>query len=82
MTMRSGLVALAPGTAVGKHSTSGNEELLVVLEGQGQFRITDGPVLPVVGGSALYCPPGTEHDVINTGEGTLRYVYVVARALP
>jgi mannose-6-phosphate isomerase-like protein (cupin superfamily) len=80
--MRSGLVLLAPGESVGTHTTAGNEEFLLVLEGRGEFRITDGPVLPVLGGSALYCPPGREHDVVNTGEGMLRYVFVVAKALP
>jgi mannose-6-phosphate isomerase-like protein (cupin superfamily) len=30
---------------------------------------------------ALYCPPSTEHDVFNTGTTTLRYVYVVSRAV-
>ena len=82
MTMRSGLVTLAPGKSVGRHTTAGNEEILVVLEGRGEFRITGGPILPVVGGGALYCPPGREHDVFNTGEGILRYVFVVAKALP
>jgi quercetin dioxygenase-like cupin family protein len=82
LTMRSGLVTLTPGKSVGKHTTADNEEILVVLEGFGEFRITGGPVLPVVGGSAVYCPPRREHDVINTGEGVLRYVFVVARALP
>jgi len=82
LTMRSGLVTLAPGKTVGKHTTADNEEILVVLEGRGEFRITGGPVLPVVGGSALYCPPRREHDVINTGEGVLRYVFVLAKALP
>jgi hypothetical protein len=29
---------------------------------------------------AAYCPLQTEHDVFNTGTGTIRYVYVVADA--
>jgi quercetin dioxygenase-like cupin family protein len=82
VSMRSGLVVLAPGTSVGRHTTALNEEILVVLEGEGEFRITEGPILPVAGGSALYCPPRREHDVVNTGTGELRYVYVVARAEP
>jgi mannose-6-phosphate isomerase-like protein (cupin superfamily) len=27
-----------------------------------------------------YAPPHTEHDVVNTGEGRLRYIFIVARA--
>ena len=77
--MRSGLVVLAPGKAVGRHSTEGNEEILVVLEGAGEFRL-DKETLPLVAGTALYCPPRRAHDVVNTGTGTLRYVYIVAKA--
>lgn len=76
--MKSGLVALAPGKSVGKHSTEQNEELLVVLEGQGEMTFKDGSKLPVKANFALYCPPETEHNVTNTGTGILRYVYVVA----
>lgn len=79
VTMRSGLVVLAPGKAVGRHSTEGNEEILVVLEGKGEMRLEDG-TLPVEAGTALYCPPRRFHDVVNTGQGPLRYVYVVAAA--
>jgi len=78
VNMRSGLVVLAPGKLVGKHSTEQNEELLVVLEGQGEMTFRDGSKLPVKAHSALYCPPQTEHNVTNTGTGQLRYVYVVA----
>jgi len=83
-TMRSGLVVLEPGKTVGKHSTGANEELLVVLEGTGEFRILDGETLPLVGGTALYCPTNRTHDVFNTGKTTLRYVYITAstRVMP
>lgn len=37
--MKSGLVVLAPGKSVGKHSTEQNEELLVVFEGQGEMTL-------------------------------------------
>ena len=76
--MQSGLVALAPGKSVGKHSTGQSEELLVVFEGQGEMTFQDGSKLPVKANTALYCPPETEHNVTNTGTGLLRYVYVVA----
>ena len=71
---------LAPGKSVGKHTTGQHEELLVILEGKGETSFADGSKLPVEAAHALYCPPETEHDVTNTGTGTLRYVYVVAAA--
>jgi len=78
--MKSGLVVLAPGKSVGKHSTEQNEELLVVFEGQGEMTFKDGSKLPVKANSAIYCPPQTEHNVTNTGNDNLRYVYVVSNA--
>jgi len=78
VSMESGLVILAPNRTVGKHSTKEHEELLIVLEGEGQMIFSDGSTLPVKRNTALYCPPQTEHDVKNTGTTPLRYVYVVA----
>ena len=83
-TMRSGLVVLERGTSVGKHSTGANEELLIVLEGVGEFRILGGETMPLVGGTALYCPTNRSHNVFNTGKTVLRYVYITAstRVMP
>ena len=81
VTMKSGLVVLAHGKSVGKHSTGKHEEILVVLSGSGEMVFADGSKLPVERGHALYCPPETEHNVINTGSDELRYVYVVASTM-
>jgi mannose-6-phosphate isomerase-like protein (cupin superfamily) len=78
VTMKSGLEVLAPNKSVGKHSTGQHEELLVVLEGQGEMSFKDGSKLDVKANHAIYCPPETEHNVTNTGGSVLRYVYVVA----
>jgi len=80
VTMKSGFVVLAPGKSVGKHSTQQNEELLVILDGEGEMKFSNGSKLAIRANTALYCPPETEHNVTNTGTGSLRYVYVVARA--
>jgi mannose-6-phosphate isomerase-like protein (cupin superfamily) len=82
VTMRSGLVILAPQHSVGKHSTGQNEEILIVLAGKGEMMFKDKHSLPVEANHAVYCPPQTEHDVKNTGTDELRYVYVVAAAKP
>ena len=77
-TMRSGLVILAPGKSVGEHNTDNYEELVIILQGQADMRITGGETLRLAAGYAAYCPSHTEHDVLNTGTGLLRYVYVVS----
>lgn len=80
VTMRSGLVVLAPGKSVGEHSSKDNEETIVVLEGHGELRVPGRPAVPFEKEMAVYIPPGTDHDMVNTGTGVLRYVYVVASA--
>ncbi len=78
VSMKSGYIVLGPGKSVGTHSTEHHEELLVVLEGAGEMLFKDGSKLPVRANTAVYCPPETQHDVMNTGSHELRYVYVVA----
>ncbi len=79
-SMRSGAVALPPGGTIGKHSTKANEEVIVVLEGEGVLLLNEDWELPLEVGTVAYCPPETEHDVKNTGAAMLRYIYVVAKA--
>jgi len=79
LTMRSGSVVLLPSKSVGRHNTGDYEEAVVVLAGRGEMRLADGTVLNLKPFVVAYCPPGTEHDVKNTGDEPLRYVYVVAK---
>jgi len=79
-TMRSGLVTLDPMKSVGKHSTENYEELVIILDGLAEIQITGGRTLRLAKGFAAYCPPHTEHDVLNIGNDALRYIYVVAKA--
>jgi len=76
--LRSGYVVLAPGASVGRHSTERYEELIVVLSGVGELRLTGQSALALREGTVAYSPPHTEHDVLNTGTAPLRYLYVVA----
>lgn len=81
-TMHSGYMVLAPGTSVGAHSTRGYEETVIVLAGSGEMRIVNGQTLLLKPYSVAYCPPRTEHNVVNTGTDTLRYIWLVAKAMP
>jgi len=77
--LNSGSIRLAPGESVGKHSTEDYEELVIVLEGEGEMVSGSGTRQPMKANYAYYNPPHTEHDVRNTGKGVLRYVYVVTK---
>ena len=78
--MRSGFVRLKPGQSVGWHSTARNEESLVILHGAGDALVEGQPKRSFVAPQFLYIPPGTRHNVENTGREVLEYVYVVAPA--
>lgn len=79
--MKAGLVTLKAKEEVGEHTTGENEEAIVVLAGSGELRVDGHGALDLQVGSVAYCPPATAHNVVNTGSGLLRYVYVVSRAL-
>ena len=76
--MRGGSVKLKPGESVGWHSTGGNEEALVILHGDGAANIEGHGDLALHEKMLAYIPPGTRHNVTNTGQETLEYVWVVA----
>jgi quercetin dioxygenase-like cupin family protein len=79
--MRSGMVTLKAGEECGRHSTEDYEELLIILEGQGEADLEGHGAFPLAAGRVAYIPPGTFHNVHHRGDGVLRYVYVVAPAL-
>lgn len=76
--MRGGSVRLKPGASVGWHSTGQNEEALVILRGSGVANVEGHADVPVSAHRMAYIPPGTKHNVTNTGTEVLEYVWVVA----
>lgn len=74
--MRAGRMFLLPGQDCKQHSTNGNEELLVFLAGKGEV-IAGQSILQVGAGRISYIPPETIHNVRNTGEEPLVYIYCV-----
>ena len=78
--MRSGYVRLKPGETVGWHTTGKNEETLVILTGRGEARLEGQSARAFSAPALVYIPPALKHNVANTGQGILEYVYVVAPA--
>ena len=76
--MRSGFVRLKPGESVGVHSTEENEESLIVLRGKGQADVVGQSAMPMSANMLIYIPPQSRHDVKNTGDVVLEYVYIVS----
>jgi mannose-6-phosphate isomerase-like protein (cupin superfamily) len=76
--MKSGMVSLKPGEAVGTHNTDNKEELIIVLEGEGKMVFDGYNSVKLSIGENAYCPPFTEHNIINTKNKILKYIYVVS----
>ena len=76
--LRSGSVRLKPGETVGWHTTGQHEEALIILRGRGEARIEGQPGRPFTAPKLVYIPPATRHNIANTGDELLEYVYVVA----
>ena len=70
-------VEVAPGMrAFPFHNHLGNDEMFVILEGEGTYRLGDAEH-PVRAGDVCAAPRGgadTAHQLINTGDGPLRYL--------
>ncbi len=79
VSMRSGCILLLPGESVGLHDSGEKEELLITLSGRGEFHSPGMDPLPIHSGAILYNPPHTAHEVINTGDQVLRYIYVISK---
>jgi len=75
--MHSGRVYLDPGQSCGQHSTENNEEILIFLSGRGLLLIGESVSFCIGQGKISYIPPNTVHDVKNTGEEPLIYIYCV-----
>lgn len=76
--MRSGRVYLLPDQECGEHTTGDHEEMLVFLAGKGHAIVDRTEQIPVGQGSVSYVPPHTVHNIKNTSQQPLVYIYCVA----
>jgi quercetin dioxygenase-like cupin family protein len=74
--LHSGYVVLEPGKEVGEHETEGGEELIVMVEGSAEV-IADGHTTMAEAPCVVLMPAHTVHNVRNSSETLLKYVYVV-----
>lgn len=79
------LVVVPPGKrAWPYHSHHANEEMFVILDGEGTLRL-GGAEHPVKRGDVIACPAGgpeTAHQLVNTGSGELRYLAISTKIEP
>lgn len=79
------LTVLPPGkSAFPRHSHRVNEEMFLILEGEGEIRIGDTRH-GVKSGDVIACPPGgpeTAHQITNTSDAELKFLAVSTRLSP
>jgi len=65
------------------HLHHAQEEMFVVIEGQGSLRVAD-EMLPVKAGDVVFIPAGPEypHQFINTSDAPLKYLSISTRQRP
>jgi len=78
--IKAGHVILKRGEEIGEHSTNDAEEALVILKGRGRLAINKKENLDFKDDAVLYIPPRTIHNVKNTGNGVLEYIFVTLYA--
>lgn len=79
-----GYDVLAPGKrSCPYHYHHAQEELFVVLEGQGSLRV-DGQMVPVRAGDVVFIPPGAEypHQFVNTSDAPMKYLSISTQERP
>jgi uncharacterized cupin superfamily protein len=65
------------------HYHLAQEEIFVVLEGQGSLRVA-GEMLPLRAGDVVFIPPGPEypHQLINSSDAPLKYLSISTQEQP
>ena len=80
-----GLTILPPGkSAFPFHNHTVNEEMFLVLEGQGELRL-GAERHALRAGDVIACPPGgpeTAHQIVNTSGAELKFLGVSTRSFP
>jgi len=63
-------VVIPPGSTIGYHRHGNNEEMYVVLEGEGLMTL-DGKEVVVRKGDMILNPPGGEHGLVNNSSSDI-----------
>ncbi|MGB9727525.1 MAG: cupin domain-containing protein [Nitrososphaeria archaeon] len=76
-----GICVIDPQSKIPFHTHENEEEAMYVLSGEGIFKVGDQEKR-IREGSILFCPPKAGHQIINTGNSELRFIFVYSPAGP
>ncbi|MGA0611173.1 cupin domain-containing protein [Caldimonas sp. KR1-144] len=65
------------------HLHHAQEEMFIVIEGEGTLRVA-GEMVPIRAGDVIFIPPGKDypHHIINTSEAPLKYLSISTKEKP
>jgi len=69
---------LMPGDSIGYHPHVTNEDVYVIVSGEGSFKDKDGKDKPVKAGDITIVRKGESHGIANTGKEPLVILDVIA----
>jgi quercetin dioxygenase-like cupin family protein len=73
-----GRMTLAPGSSIGLHTHKDDEEIYIILSGQGLYTKNDGQTETVGPGDMTLTRRGHQHGLANDGAETLIFIAVIA----
>ena len=65
-----------PGNGIGFHMHVGDGEIYYVYSGKGEYN-DNGVITTVEAGDVTFCPPGTGHGILNTGDEPLELIALI-----
>ncbi len=76
-----GMCIIDPQSKIPFHTHENEEEIMYVLDGEGVFKIGDSEKR-ISEGSILFAPPKVGHQIINTSDKKLQFIFVYSPAGP
>ena len=77
-----GWLTLPPGASIGLHKHDNNEDVYIIISGQGIFTDSNGKETEVKAGDITIARPGQSHALKNAGEEPLVFLDLIAQTLP
>ena len=72
-------LTLPPGVTIGVHGHEKNEDVYIIISGQGVFIVADGKEIPIKAGDTTITRKGESHGVRNTGTEPMVILNVLAQ---
>ena len=68
------------GGEVPPHKHETEEEVMYFIQGKGQFK-TENETIELRPGICVYNPPGAVHNIVNTGDEVLKFIWIYSPQL-